>query len=94
VRCWCGGGRAAACPGGRRTAADILLYELKIAVIRLQRVCGLQIRGRFNRGDRTMVRRGRNEADALRNSLALCAISTLPTVTPSLRAHEPNPAGL
>ena len=51
-------------------------------------------RGRSNRGVRTVVPRDRAGASLPQKFRALHATCTLPTVFPSLRAHEPNPAEL
>ena len=67
--------------------------ELCGTVIRLQRVCGQPClccgRGRSNHGVCTGVLRGWSWPKRPESSIAFGATSALPTVFPSLRAHEP-----
>jgi hypothetical protein len=105
---WCAGCLARACPEGRRAVAKVLQNKLYDTETHLQRVCGQPLRGPRRRiivagvepGRGT--RRGRSTADirtaAPRDGAgesllhAFGATCTPPTVFPSLRAHEPNPA--
>ena len=98
MRYWRRSYHAPASPEGRRTAANILANNCNKTVIQIQRDCGQPCpkrgRGRSTIGEGTNLRHDRSGERLLQCCRALRATCTLPTVFPSLRAHEPNPAGL